>query len=182
MAICLVTNRSSSQVIYKIPENNIRREFAPGETKKINSEELDQLIFQPGGREIMANFLLIQNEKVVEDLNLNPEPEYYMTEDQVRDLLLSGSYDAFVDALNFAPMGVIDLIKDMAVVLPLENTEKKLYLKEKTGMDLDKILANLRAEAAEANGGTAAQAESTPKRAATGRRTNPDYKVVKKDK
>jgi len=36
-----VKNRSTSMVVYTIPENNIRREFMPGETKKISKEELD---------------------------------------------------------------------------------------------------------------------------------------------
>ena len=30
-----VKNRSTSMVVYKIPETNLRREFAPGETKRI---------------------------------------------------------------------------------------------------------------------------------------------------
>ncbi len=29
----LVTNRSASTVVYKLPEEGIRREFQPGETK-----------------------------------------------------------------------------------------------------------------------------------------------------
>lgn len=35
-----VTNRSAGMVVYNIPEEGIRREFMPGETKKINFEEL----------------------------------------------------------------------------------------------------------------------------------------------
>ena len=38
-----VKNRSSGMVIYRIPEDNIRREFAPGEVKKISFEELEKL-------------------------------------------------------------------------------------------------------------------------------------------
>ena len=33
-----VKNRSASRIVYKIPENNIRREFAPGEVKVISYE------------------------------------------------------------------------------------------------------------------------------------------------
>ena len=43
---CNVKNRSASVVVYKIPEDGIRRSFAPGETKKISFEELEKLTYQ----------------------------------------------------------------------------------------------------------------------------------------
>ena len=46
-----VKNRSSSVVVYRIPETNLRREFQPGETKKIPFGELEKLTYQPGGHE-----------------------------------------------------------------------------------------------------------------------------------
>jgi hypothetical protein len=52
-----VKNRSSSRVIYRIPELNIRREFMPGETKKISYEELEKLSYRPGGENLIANYL-----------------------------------------------------------------------------------------------------------------------------
>lgn len=186
MAIYLVTNRSASQVIYRIPEDNIRREFAPRETKKISGEELEKLTFQAGGREILANFLQIQNEQELDNLNIAVEPEYFMTEEQVIELIKNGSVDAFTDALNFAPIGVIDLIKDLSVKLPLENTEKKKVLKEITGFNLDKALENLEAEREASKPAAAAKSDksaATPAAptAPAGRKTNPNYKVVKKD-
>ena len=40
-----VKNRSASFVVYRIPEKNIRREFMPGESKKIDYQELVDLSF-----------------------------------------------------------------------------------------------------------------------------------------
>lgn len=40
-----VKNRSSSVVTYRIPETNLRREFAPGETKRIPFGELEKLTY-----------------------------------------------------------------------------------------------------------------------------------------
>ena len=48
-----VKNRSSSVVVYRIPEDNLRREFAPGETKRIPFSELEKLTYQQGGREML---------------------------------------------------------------------------------------------------------------------------------
>ena len=114
-----VKNRSSSVVVYSIPESNLRRTFAPGESKRIPFSELEKLTYQPGGRELIANFLQIMEEEVTQDLNIHREPEYNMSEAQVRDLILNGSLDAFLDALDFAPIGVIDLIKSLSVSLPI---------------------------------------------------------------
>ena len=54
-----VKNRSASMVVYTIPEDNIRREFAPTETKRIHYSELEKLTYQAGGRVLLANFLQV---------------------------------------------------------------------------------------------------------------------------
>jgi hypothetical protein len=170
-------------VVYKIPEDNIRREFAPGETKKIKYSELEKLSYQGGGRELMANYLQITEEEVTKDLNIKTEPEYYMSEKQVIDLLQTGSLDQFLDALDFAPTGVIDLIKQFSVTLPLENSAKRKALKEKTGFDVDKALVHIEEEKRDVETG----AEETPTRRVKtetkteGRRATSNYKVVSKE-
>ncbi len=176
-----VKNRSASTVVYRIPETNLRREFAPGETKKIPFGELEQLTYQQGGREMLEQFLQIVDEAVTSDLNVHREVEYDMSEAQVRDLLLRGSLDAFLDALDFAPIGVIDLIKSMSVSLPLTDLNKRKALKDKTGFDVDKALVHIEEEKAEESEG-----EITPVKErrvktqapAEGRRTTSNYKVV----
>ena len=179
-----VKNRSASTVVYRIPESNLRREFAPGETKQIPFGELEKLTYQQGGREMLEQFLQIVDEAVTSDLNVHREVEYDMSEAQVRDLLLRGSLDAFLDALDFAPIGVIDLIKSMSVSLPLTDLNKRKALKDKTGFDVDKALVHLEEEKAEEEGDhiTPAAPERRVKKetAAEGRRTTSNYKVVSK--
>ena len=144
-----VKNRSSSVVVYRIPESNLRREFQPGETKKIPFGELEKLTYQQGGREMLEQFLQIVDEDVTSNLNVHREVEYDMSEAQVADLLRNGSLDAFLDALDFAPIGVIDLIKALAIKLPLTDLNKRKALKEKTGFDVDKALVHIEEEKAE---------------------------------
>ena len=181
-----VKNRSSSVVVYRIPETNLRREFQPGETKKIPFGELEKLTYQPGGHTLLEEFLQIVDEAVTNNLNVHREVEYDMSETQIRDLLTHGSLDAFLDALDFAPIGVIDLIKTMSVSLPLEDYNKRKALLEKTGFDVDKAVANLQAEKAEEKTAANESAAPTERRVKpdvqTGRRTAPNYKVVAKDK
>ena len=178
-----VKNRSTSVVVYRIPESNLRREWAPGEVKRIPFGELEKLTYQPGGRELIANFLQIMENEVTDDLNVHREPEYNMSEEQVRDLILSGSIDAFLDALDFAPIGVIDLIKTMSVQLPITDMAKREALKAKTGFDVDKAIENDRASKEDDKKETIAD-KSAERRvtesAPAGRRTSGNaYKVVK---
>jgi hypothetical protein len=116
-----VKNRSSGMVVYVIPEAGIRREFAPGETKRVNHSELEQLSYQSGGRKLIEDYLFISNDEAIEDLGLRTEQEYYMNETQVIELIKSGSLDEWLDALDFAPEGVLDLIKKFSVEVPLND-------------------------------------------------------------
>ena len=144
----------------------------------------EKLTYQQGGREMLEQFLQIGEEIVTSNLNVHREVEYDMSENQIRDLLLRGSLDAFLDALDFAPLGVIDLIKSMSVSLPLTDLNKRKALKEKTGFDVDKALTHIEEEKAEEGDFIEpAQPERRVKpqtTAAAGRRTATNYKVISK--
>lgn len=170
-----VKNRSAGVILYTIPEDKVRRRFTPGETKRISYEELLHLSYQPGGREMMQNFLQIQSEGVPKSLGINTEPEYYMSENDVIELLKNGTLDAFLDCLDFAPTGVQELIKKFAVELPLTDFEKRAALKTKTGFDVDKAIANAGQEPDVATEKAVEQKVAAP---ITGRRTQTNYKVV----
>lgn len=182
-----VKNRSAGTVVYRIPEDGIRRTFQPGQVQKINFEELEKLTFQPGGTEILTHFLQLLDYEVIENLNIHTEPEYNMSEQDVINLLKEGSLDAFLDCLDFAPVGVIDLVKTYAVKLPLTDYDKRKALKTKTGFDVDAAVKNIELEKQEeeSNDNTAAPvrrtsvSSTTEEPATTGRRTSgTTYKVL----
>lgn len=178
--ILRVKNRSASLAVYSIPEINVRREFAPGETKNITYGELEKLSYQPGGRTIMQNFLQIIDPEATGDLGINREPEYDLSEQQIVDLMTKGSLDAFLDCLDFAPVGVIDLIKKFSISLPLNDIDKRDALKKKTGFDVTVALANMQKEREDMETPTIESKERRVKTesAPEGRRTTPKYNVV----
>lgn len=180
-----VKNRSSSVLVYNIPDDGIRREFMPGETKRISFSELEKLTYQSGGQSLINNYLMIKDIEVVKDLNVKTEPEYYLTEPQIVDLIKNGSLDQFLDCLDFAPAGVIELLKDLSIKVPLSDYQKRQALKEKIGFDVDAALRHIeeeKAEEAEANGNTiepaAPQRRVKAEEAAPARRTSGNYKIV----
>lgn len=139
-----IKNRSSGSVAYTIPElgdaRNVRREFAPKEIKEISTKELEALTFVGGGRTLLEDYLQILDDEGIAIANFTPEPEYKMSEEDIIKLIQTGSYDSFLDALDFAPAGVIDLIKHYAVSLPCNDNAKREAIKSKLGFDVDKAL------------------------------------------
>lgn len=144
-----VKNRSASRVVYKDPELKVRREFAPGETKIISFAELEKLSYIPGGRAMMANFLQLEPQ-AIKKVGIETQPEYYMSEKQIGEMLLHGSLDQFLDCLDFAPEGVLDLIKQLSISLPLTDIQKRRALKDKLGYDVDAALRHIEEEYQEA--------------------------------
>ena len=174
-----VKNRSVSVTGYTIPDLHIRRRFLPGEIKDISEEELQQLIYQPGGKYLLENYLQVQKNDIAK-LNVEqPEREYFYTDDNIKRIMLSGSEDEFLDMLDFAPAGVIDMIKDYSVKLPLTNTNKIEALRKKTGFNASKALEHTRSVQEDIqNGGETA---SAPTVAATGerkRRVEDKYQII----
>lgn len=137
--IVKVLNRDSGAVIYTIPEmNGLRRVFQAGETKEVTFEELQKLSYIPGGMPILRDSLVIlDNKEVVKELIGQVEPEYNYSKDDVINLLKNGSMDEFLDCLDFAPQGVKDLVKTLAVELPLNDVSKRQAILEKLNFSVD---------------------------------------------
>lgn len=174
-----VTNRSGGRVIYRIPEHNIRREFEANETKILPYQELVWLSYRPGGRTLMANMLLIQENKVIEELNIHAEPEYFLDEAGVIKLLLEGSVDELKDALDFAPKGVIQIIKDQAVALPLYDMRKREAIFQITGFDVTAAIENNAPDADDVQEEVVTPTRRVqPKQEGPVRRTESKYKVI----
>ena len=133
-----LTNRSDSFAGYNVPDMpaGYERDFAPGETKEVEYEEIQKLYWTPGGRKLFENYFVITDEDVLGELGIFPEPEYFYTKEDVKELLLNGSYEQLEDALQFGPVGVLDLIKDMAVDLEIPDVNKREIIKEKTGLNI----------------------------------------------
>lgn len=161
-----VTNRSYGVVAYSIPEMNIRREFAPHETKKIPVNEIEALTYQAGGRELIEDYLLVHDSGVLEEVvNIQVEPEYWLTEEKIPNWMQTCSEDEFIDALNFAPDGVKTLIKQYAVSLPLNDYNKIEAIKQILNFD---VMGAIRIN-------KESQEEAKPV-VNTARRSNPNYK------
>lgn len=182
-----VKNRSAGVATYKIPELGIRRSFQPGEIKKISAEELEKLTYRPGGMALLSNFLQIMDAEAIAKVGLHPQPEYHMSEQDIVKLMKTGSIDEFLDCLDFAPPGVIDLIKKLSVSLPLSDFQKINALKAKTGFDCAAALKHVMEEKEDEGQETILKTSGERRvkkeeEVPAGRRTAPKYNVVNTEK
>ena len=178
-----VINRDHGYVGYVIPESGVKRSFAPQEMKKIELEELKQLSYVPGGEFILKNCLIVNDQSALDALNIAVEPEYFYTEEDIRRILTTGSLDELEDTLNFAPEGVIDLVKKITVEEELSDTRKRELITKITGFNVDNAIKVNRVMNAE-DGTEENKSEDKPARKASGtyRKTAaPKVTVVKKD-
>lgn len=136
-----VKNRSNGFVVYSLPERHVRREFNPRETKQIEYQELVELTAVSGGRELIYNYLLIQDKNAMREiLNVQEEPEYWLTEEKIPEWMIKSPLDEFKDGLDFAPEGVRDLIKQYAVSMPLNDVSKRKAILDILKFDVDKAI------------------------------------------
>lgn len=135
-----VSNRSGGSVGYSIPDLGLHRTFQAGEVKDITMDELRKLSYVPGGNTIISEYLVIDNKDAIAELLGGVEPEYFYTEDDIKKLLTEGSMDQFLDTLDFASEGVLELIKDLAVKLKISDINKRDAIKEKLGFDVTKAI------------------------------------------
>ena len=177
-----VKNRGIGEVGYTLPDTGIRRTWAPGEVKKnMAVAELEQATYIPGGLKLMQKYLVINDQEVCEYLGLETEPEYFYGEEEIRTLLSYGTLDQLLDCLDFAPAGVIDLIKKIAVETKLNDVRKREVIKEKIGFDVSATILNVEyANTQETEGAATTRTrrakpvgDSDKKEGATGRRSKP---------
>lgn len=132
--LIVVRNRNRGGTSYQYEGDWIRFEY--NESKKVPFAHLKALTYTYGGQYLLDNCLCIENQEALEQLNMKVEPEYFYTQEQIRNILFNGSYDEFADFLDFAPLGAIEMAKNYAVTEEIADMKKREMLGEKTGLNI----------------------------------------------
>lgn len=177
-----VINKYNGSVGYEIPELGVNRIFYPKESKLLTFEELEKLSFIPGGLEILRNYLQITDENaVIELFNEKSEPEYHYSEEDIKNIMISGTLDQFLDCLDFSPNAIKEIIKQLAVDLPLNDMAKREAIQDKLNFNVTKAIEikNTKFDGGEVEEKTSevARRRAAPVKtgaAPTGRRYKPD--------
>lgn len=138
--------------------------FGPQQTKTITAGELRSMAYVPGVITMLYDGKLrLQNKELCEEFNIPTDiPEYDMTMDEVDDMLLNKDKDYLLDALDFAPEGILELIKSRAIELKIPDILKRKYISDALGCDIDNMIRT--AERFEAASSEAPAEKKTPER------------------
>lgn len=130
-----VINRSDGNVAYSLPELNVRRVFTPGSYKDIDQKELEALWQTDGGHNLIVHYLLIEDRDWVK-AHWDAPIEYFWQAEQITKCLKEDDLELFKETLDYAPAGVMDLIKAISWRMPLTDLNKIAAIKDKTGFDV----------------------------------------------
>lgn len=129
-----VFNRSDSNITYSLPELSTRRVFALGESKELEPKEMEALWQMDGGMTIIKDYLVVDDPEWVAQ-HWDAPIEYFWKAEEVKKCLLEDDLALFQETLDYAPAGVIDLIKMLAWQLPISDLNKIEAIRQATGFD-----------------------------------------------
>lgn len=130
-----VINRSDGNVTYYLEEMRTRRVFTPNEAKEIEPAEMEALFQMDGGAELIKQYLLVDDKAWVES-HWQPEEEYFWQYADIERCLKEDSLELFSETLDYAPQGVLDLLKTISWRLPLTDLNKINEIRNKLGFDV----------------------------------------------
>jgi hypothetical protein len=87
-----VTNRDNGEVFAKLSGGRTI-DFNRGQTKKVSLDDLAEINSTEGGRVLLREYLVIGDKAALDFLEMQPEPEYYYSEKEIKKLLTEGSLD-----------------------------------------------------------------------------------------
>ena len=137
-----VVNRTGGSLAYKIDTLRVTRHWPrPGDYLNISISELSELKTVPGGNYILKECLIIEDKEALNVLfpDIELEPEYNYGLKEVEALLYEADLAQLLDALDFAPKGVLELIKTKATEKLPNETAKIEAINKKFKIDLNKV-------------------------------------------
>lgn len=181
-----VTSRTIGSLSYQIdPSKPMRTWNKAGDYLNITIAELLELRTIGGGEYTLREYLLIEDEEalklVFDEQDVEPEYKYGIAE--VDFLLYESELEQFLDALDYAPKGVLDLILVKAKEKLPNTTAKISAINDKFSVDINKSFDLLKKDGSEEE----EKESATPARRAAPIKTEtkakaPQYKVVKEGK
>lgn len=138
-----IRNIVNCETGYILTSSGHSRRLMPGVVMRVPASELRELFYQPGGSILLQNYIHVGNADLCKEFGV-PEDmiEYNWTAEDIKKALTEDPIEVLLDALDFAPQGVIEAIKDDAVSLEINDKAKIDAISKKTGIDIDAAIKN----------------------------------------
>ncbi len=139
-----ITNLLDCTCGYIVELTGVRRSLPPHASFKVKASELRELNYQLGGQEILKNYIRVDNAALAKEFGVDVDntPEYNWGRKEVENCLINEDLDVLLDALDFAPAGIKQLIADMAVELEIADVNKRQAISKAMGINVDSMIQN----------------------------------------
>lgn len=136
-----VQNLTAHRVGFSDEDTHRRFIFQGYEKKTIPAEILRRLNYSRGGAVLLREYLSVKNDELAREFGVDVEDivEYNWTAEDVDRVLTTGTVDELLDALDFGPEGIKDLILERGRAIGVTDVNKVKAIKEKTGCDLSHV-------------------------------------------
>lgn len=128
---------------YILTSSGRARRLMPNVVMRVTAGELRELFWQPGGTFLLQNFIHVGNKELAAEFGVPADAiEYDWTEKDIVKCLTVDDLDVLLDALDFAPAGIIETLKDKAIELEITDLTKIKAISDKTGIDINAAIKN----------------------------------------
>lgn len=139
-----ITNMMDFPAGYVVDLTGVRRVLPPHASFRVRAGELRELSYQLGGIDLLQNYIRVCNRSLALEFGIDTDDqiEYNWTQDDVDRCLTKDDIDVLLDALDFAPDGIRQLIVDRAIKLEIPDVNKRKAIKDATGTDVTAAIEN----------------------------------------
>lgn len=141
-----VMNRSDMSLTILMQPPFVTKTFdGYGVKRDISFAELKAISNDKGGRIALRDLCMIIDkretvEELMKELGIDIQEEYFYSPKVIKYILKEGELDLLEDTLNFAPMGVVDLIKRLSIELKISDKNKLDMIKKITGSNVEMMI------------------------------------------
>lgn len=92
---------------------------------------------------MLQHYLGVNNKELAHEFGISNDQythEYSWTRKDIDRVLQTGSADELADALDYAPLGIMETLVGRAVDLRISDMNKRKLIKEMTGKDVSKMI------------------------------------------
>ncbi len=137
-----VKNMMRHEVGYVLT-SGVARHFAPHMTIRIKAEELRDLSYESGGLDFLRNYVCVGNSALAEEFGIsNDLIEYTWGEKEIEEALTTADIDVLLDALDFAPDGIVEELRDKAIELEIPDGNRIAAINKRLGIDINTMIKN----------------------------------------
>lgn len=138
-----IQNMTSGTLSYTLP-SGIRRNFSPHMRMTVTAGELRELGTSQGGLVLLQEYLCVHNPELAKEFGVTSDViEYNWTEKDIRHVLLEEKdINVLLDALDFAPSGIVDELIHKAIEWKIPDGNKIKAISAATGLDIDQQIKN----------------------------------------